>query len=78
MKPLNFIIFLFRKSFFFKGCSFTPSPFLFAKIWRKENFKEMEKLLKRKNKDNLPQKVYIKYFTKTDNFKVQDNGNSFT
>ena len=31
-----------------------------------------------KNKINLPQKVFIKYFAKTDNFKVQDNGNSFT
>ena len=24
----------------------------------------------------MPQKVLIKYFAKTDNFKVQDNGNS--
>ena len=30
--------FFFRKSFFFKGLQlqFTPSPFLFAKNWRKE------------------------------------------
>ena len=74
MKPLNFIIFLFRKSFFFKGCScsFTPSPFLFAKIWRKENFKEMEKLLKRKIKIICHKKFTLNILRKSDNFKVQD------
>jgi hypothetical protein len=71
MKPLNFIIFLFRKSFFSRVAVLHPAPFYLQKFGEKK-IKEMEKLLKRKNKDNLPQKVYIKYFTKTDNFKVQD------
>ena len=73
MKPLNFIIFFLEKVFFQRvAVAVYTQPLSICKNLAKRKFQRNGKIIETKNKDNLPQKVYIKYFTKTDNFKVQD------
>ena len=53
------LYYFFGKKVFFKGCSFTPSPFLFAKNLRRENFKKWKNYWNEKIKIICHKKFFL-------------------